>query len=219
MNFPDEPFGASARISGWRPTLISQPKSGEEWAHDARAFDTVYRENAPRLRAFLRQIVGSFQAAEDLTQEIFTQLWRHPDGFDPTRGTIRGYLFAIGRHRAADWWRSSRPQAPFPEDMYGASNPERQSIMADALQHLPEEQRTLLWLREVEGQTYADLAVLFDIPVGTVRSRLFMARHALQEIWRREAVPATDPGTMPGTIPRPIPTPIPRSKGESHDVR
>lgn len=56
-------------------------------------------------------------------------------------------------------------------------------MMSDALQRLPEEQRTLLWLREVEGQSYTELALILDIPVGTVRSRLFMARHALRAIW------------------------------------
>jgi RNA polymerase sigma-70 factor (ECF subfamily) len=106
-------------------------KPGEDWTSDAKAFDALYCENAPRLRAFLRQLVGSFQVAEDLTQEIFTQLWSQPDAFDPTRGSIRGYLFGIGRHRAADWWRRSRPQAPLPEDRWAACDPERQSIVAD----------------------------------------------------------------------------------------
>ena len=76
-----------------------------------------------------------------------------------------------------------------------ACDPERGSAIADALDHLPEEQRTLLWLREVEGQSYAELAVILDIPVGTVRSRLFMARQALREIWLGAA------------------------KGDSHEVR
>ena len=161
---------------------------GEQRVRDAEAFGTVYLENAPRLRAFLRQIVGSFQTAEDLTQEIFTQLWTHPDGFDPARGSMRAYLFGIGKHRAAEWWRRSRPEAPLPEDRCASGNPERRSMMADALEHLPQEQRALLWLREVEGQSYAELAILFDIPVGTVRSRLFMARHALQQVWLGRAI-------------------------------
>ncbi len=163
--------------------LIKRPEAATEWAHDAVAFDTMYRENAPRLRAFLRQIVGSFHVAEDLTQEIFTHVWSHADAFNPARGSIRAYLFGIGRHRAAEWWRRSRPEAPMPENECPNCSPERQSIVADALQRLPEEQRTLLWLREIEGQSYAELAVIFDIPIGTVRSRLFMARQALQQIW------------------------------------
>jgi RNA polymerase sigma-70 factor (ECF subfamily) len=57
------------------------------------------------------------------------------------------------------------------------------SIVGDALQRIPEEQRTLLWLREVEGQSYAELAAILDIPIGTVRSRLFAAREALRAVW------------------------------------
>ena len=55
--------------------------------------------------------------------------------------------------------------------------------MSDALGQLPVEQRSLLWLREVEGQSYAELAAILDIPIGTVRSRLFAAREALRVIW------------------------------------
>ena len=163
--------------------MTGEPRLQNDWASNAEAFDAVYRENAPRLRAFLRQIVGSFQAAEDLTQEIFTQLWSHPNHFDPARGTLRAYLFGIGRHRAAEWWRRSKPQAPLLDDRCMACDPERDSVIADALSRLPEEQRSLLWLREVEGQSYTDLAIILGIPVGTVRSRLFMARHALRAIW------------------------------------
>ncbi len=154
-----------------------------DWARDAEAFDRVYRENAPRLRAFLRQIVGSFQTAEDLTQEIFTQLWSRPGGFDPSRGSVRAYLFGIGRHRAAEWWRGRRSETPLEDDRCTTCDLERGSAMADALEHLPAEQRMLLWLREVEGQSYAELAVILDVPIGTVRSRLFAARQALREIW------------------------------------
>jgi RNA polymerase sigma-70 factor (ECF subfamily) len=56
--------------------------------------------------------------------------------------------------------------------------------MGDAFRQLPEEQRTLLWLRAVEGLSYAELAVILAIPVGTVSSRLFAAREALRRIWR-----------------------------------
>jgi RNA polymerase sigma-70 factor (ECF subfamily) len=62
--------------------------------------------------------------------------------------------------------------------------------MGDALNRLPEEQRTLLWLREVEGLSYAELALNLEIPVGTVRSRLFAAREALRKIWLRKRVEA-----------------------------
>ena len=49
---------------------------------------------------------------------------------------------------------------------------------------LPEKQRALIWLREVEGQSYAELAEILEIPVGTVRSRLFAAREELRRVWQ-----------------------------------
>ena len=164
--------------------MTSEPQLRTDWARDPEAFAAVYRENAPRLRVFLRQIVASPQAAEDLTQEIFTQLWSQPNGFDPARGSLRAYLFGIARHKAAEWWRRHKPEDTLLDDRCAACNPERASVMGDALHRLPKEQRLLLWLREVEGQTYAELAVILDVPVGTVRSRLFMpVRHCGRSGW------------------------------------
>src|SRR5215475_8320019 len=60
----------------------------------------------PCLLGFLRQMVGNQQAAEDVMQEIFIQMWRSPNGFAPERGTLRAYLFRVARKHAAEWWRN-----------------------------------------------------------------------------------------------------------------
>jgi RNA polymerase sigma-70 factor (ECF subfamily) len=156
-----------------------------DWAGNPAAFDGLYREMAPRVRAFLRQMVVSSQAAEDLTQEIFAQLWAHPEGFDATRGSLQAYLFGAARHCAARSWRSNRPETVLTDAWREVSDIERDSVIGDALRRLPEEQRSILWLREVEGQSYEELAVILTIPIGTVRSRLFAARKAFREIWLR----------------------------------
>jgi RNA polymerase sigma-70 factor, ECF subfamily len=153
---------------------------------DADAFDAFYRGNAPRLQSFLTQIVGSRQTAEDLAQESFMQIWNRPNAFDLEQGSLRAYLFGIGRKRAVDWWRKQRPSEPLVDNASHASRAELRSIVGEALGKLPEEQRTLLWLREVEGQSYEELAEIIEIPVGTVRSRLFAAREALRKIWHGE---------------------------------
>ena len=62
---------------------------------EREAFELLYREYGARVRAFLRQYVGGAPAAEDLCQETFLQIWRRPNGFDPTRGPLRRYLFGI----------------------------------------------------------------------------------------------------------------------------
>ena len=77
-------------------------------AGDASVFDRFYRENAQRLQVFLRLLTGNGQAAEDVMQETFTQMWRSPNGFQPERGSLRAYLFGIGRKQAAEWRRKQR---------------------------------------------------------------------------------------------------------------
>ena len=125
-------------------------------------------------------------------QETFTQMWRRPHGFQPERGTLRAYLFGIGRKRASDWWRKQTPQESAGEKEGRSASAENNSIISDALRRLPEEQRSLLWLREIEGQSYSELAVILNVPVGTVRSRLFAAREALRKIWKGEVCSAKE---------------------------
>ena len=150
---------------------------------DERAFDAFYRANGSKLVAFLRQILGSPQVAEDVMQETFAKIWERPNGFNPERGTLRAYLFGAGRKRAAEWWRSQgHRDAPVLNEP-AESKTETISLVGDAFARLPEERRTLIWLREVEGHSYAELAEILEIPVGTVRSRLFAAREELRKIW------------------------------------
>jgi RNA polymerase sigma-70 factor (ECF subfamily) len=151
---------------------------------DADSFDAFYRANAPGLQGFLRQIVGNPQAAEDVAQETFIQIWNRPNGFQPERGALRTYLYGIGRKRAAEWWRKQSLTQQEKESAVSPDHSETASVVGDAFGRLPEEQRNLLWLREVEGQSYSELAAILEIPVGTVRSRLFAAREALRAIWR-----------------------------------
>lgn len=149
---------------------------------DPEAFDAFYRDCAPRLLGFLRHLLHDDQAAEDVMQNAFTEIWRRPGGFDPERGSLRAYLFGVARKQAMEWWRKHRSEDEI-VDNPGPSYIETSSIVADAFNRLSTEQRTLLWLREVEGQSYAELAAILDVPMGTVRSRLFAAREALRTIW------------------------------------
>ncbi len=151
---------------------------------DAFAFDALYRAHAPKVELFLRQSLRSRQAAEDVMQETFAQIWKSPNGFEPSRGTLRAYLFGAARKRAAEWWRKQgAARNREVENGPAESKAEIASLVGNVFAHLPEEQRTLIWLREVEGQSYAELAMILEIPVGTVRSRLFAAREALRSVW------------------------------------
>jgi RNA polymerase sigma-70 factor (ECF subfamily) len=154
---------------------------------DEAAFELFYRDNAGRLYSYLRQLVGNPQVAEDLMQDAFIQIWRSPNGFRPELGSLRSYLFGVGRNQAALWWRG---HGRVPEKLVAEQGSEcaesrvESSLMADAFAHLSEEQQSLMWLREIEGQSYAELAMILQIPLGTVKSRLFAAREELRRIWQ-----------------------------------
>ena len=157
-------------------------------AGDPAAFEGFYRSHATRLLSFLRRYLGDLRAAEDISQEAFLQIWQRPSGYDPGRGTLKAYLFGIAAKRAADWWRHRHPEAVSrPEPSVQTSEPP--ALIADALQRLDPALRSLLWLREVEGYSYQELAGMLEVPLGTVKSRLFAAREQLRRIWKGEKKP------------------------------
>lgn len=165
----------------------------QELWHSEDAFNAWYQETAPRLRVFLRRILPTGQAADDVMQETYTHIWQRPDNYDPQRGSLRAYLYGVARRRAADCMRRQKPSAELDFDPSCPRSLERDSLIADAFHRITPEQRTLLWLREVEGQSYQELAAILDIPIGTVRSRLFAAREALRACWHSAPQPTGGP--------------------------
>ena len=168
---------------------MPSPDDRESWnmlrAGNHEAFEGFYREHAPRLLSFLRRCLGDSKAAEDISQEAFLQLWQRPNGFNPARGTLKAYLFGIAAKRAADWWRHRAPKSPPPLER--ALRPDEAPVlMANALERVGPDTRSLLWLREVEGYSYQELAEMLEIPLGTVKSRLAAAREQLRRIWKGE---------------------------------
>ena len=150
---------------------------------DHAAFESVYRDHAVHVTAFLRHYLADVQSAQDITQDVFLALWQSPNGFNPARGNFRAYIYGIARRRAADSWRRCHsPPVPRPS-LTATGDDELAVTVSQALQQLEPSDRALLWLREVEGYSQAELADILDIPVGTVKSRLFAAREALRRIW------------------------------------
>jgi len=147
------------------------------------AFERLYYEQGSSVRRFLQVWLRNSSLADDLTQETFLQFWRCPAAFDVKRGSIRAYLFGIARNKAADWHRHNKAYPVVNEQVAQYSN---SAVIKDAVNQLPQDLRTVLWLREVEGYSYDELAKILKIPIGTVRSRLYSARQQLRTIWMKE---------------------------------
>lgn len=180
----NEGFWLEIRITVWGTKLADDREVWERICRgDPEAFEALYRAHGLKLEVFLRRALGNRQAAEDVMQETFASIWQRPNGFEPERGTtLRAYLFGAARKRAADWWRKNdAPSESVVNERTGDG--EIVPLITDAVSRLSEEGRALIWLREVEGYSYDELAEVFDIPVGTVASRLFAVREDLRRIW------------------------------------
>ncbi len=149
----------------------------------AAAFEQIYQDNFARVRSFLRVYLNDAAVVDDVAQETFLHFWRRPGGFDPSRSTLRTYLLGIARKRASEWWRHHRPAEAIQPDSAAAEEPSN-LLLSEVLHQLDPDLRNILWLREVEGYSYDELARILGIPLGTVKSRLFAAREQLRRVWR-----------------------------------
>jgi len=121
------------------------------------------------------------------------QIWRNPDGFVATRGSLGGWLAVVSRNRSIDTLRRKRPTESV-DDMALASNynladeAERNSLMEKArevITLLPVEQRKTLEMAFFDGLTHSEIAEMTGDPLGTVKTRI---RSALTSL--RKAFPA-----------------------------
>jgi RNA polymerase sigma-70 factor (ECF subfamily) len=158
---------------------------------DMEAAAELYDRHAAQVYALARRIVRNDGDAEDIVQEVFSQAWRTAATYDPTRGSVIGWLLTMTRTRAIDKLRSrqSRPDtgATFqPEAMPAAETPdvvlaaEQAGIVRNALMTLPAPQRTALELAYYEGLTQAEIAQRLNEPLGTVKTRMRTALNALR---------------------------------------
>ncbi len=119
-------------------------------------------------------------SAEDVLQEIFMQIWRSPDGFIATRGSLGGWLAVVSRNRSIDALRRRRPSDQI-DDLSLASNynladeAERNCMIEKArevINVLPAEQRKTLEMAFFDGLTHSEIAEMTGDPLGTVKTRI-----------------------------------------------
>lgn len=129
------------------------------------------------------KVTGEHAAAESLTREVFVDLWRHPEGFDPSRSPLRPWLAMQAHRRAVETVRVRAAISGQGERMVvGADrvidvDEVIQSILRaeevrTALAALPEDQRTAIRLAYFAGRTYQQVAAALDVPEDAVKARM-----------------------------------------------
>ncbi len=131
---------------------------------------------------------GSAAEAEDITQEVFVTLLRHPDRFDAARGPLRAFLLGIARNLALKRWRRDHRLEPLDDDEAFVAEPlaverlEIGELVARAVRALPRLQREVVILAEYEQLSLEEIARTVDATVGSVKSRLHRGRENLRRM-------------------------------------
>lgn len=176
--------------------LVEQAQRG-----DKHAFSLLVSKYQRKLARLLSRFIRDPAEVEDVTQEAFIKAYRALPTF---RGESAFYtwLYRIGINTAKNYLVAQGRRAPTTtaldneeaesseegEGLWEVTTPENELIskqiartVNDTLQTLPDELRTAITLREIEGLSYEEIANIMDCPIGTVRSRIFRAREVIAE--------------------------------------
>jgi RNA polymerase sigma-70 factor (ECF subfamily) len=178
-----------------QPIRVAEDEWSREAVHAARRreFEERLAECGPLAYRVARGVLRNDADAEDVTQEALLRAYRRFDGLRDAQ-KFRGWLVRITFRLALDRARSSkrreiretewarpamRPAPRTAEDL--ASSSEFQVYFDRAMEELPEKLRLVLLLAAMEGHTLEEVAAMLTLPVGTVKSRLFVGRKKLAE--------------------------------------
>lgn len=167
---------------------------------DRRAFDLLVVKYQHRILSLVGRFIGDFAEAQDVTQEAFIKAYRALPNF---RGDSAFYtwMYRIAVNTAKNHLVSRGRKTPThdidPDDaeFFGDHSPMRdidspdgllqrdqlRKVVFSAIEELPEDLRMAITLRELDGLSYEEIAEAMDCPIGTVRSRIFRAREAIDK--------------------------------------
>ncbi|MEM7195376.1 MAG: RNA polymerase sigma factor RpoE [Pseudomonadota bacterium] len=166
---------------------------------DKQAFNLLVTKYQFKIKNLVGRFVKDVTEQEDITQEAFIKAYRAIDRFRGDSAfytwlyriavnTAKNYLVAAGRRPPgqdvdAEESMQVRPielltDTSSPEDIL--HNDELVEVIRDAVENLPDELKQAITLREFDGLSYEDIASVMECPIGTVRSRIFRAREAIE---------------------------------------
>ncbi len=156
-------------------------RDGRQESSDA--FAELFERYRPAVWGFFRRRVWDRGRAEDLVQETFVALLKSAPRYEP-RAPFRSFLFGIAFNLLAEERRKPRPvmsDDALPGLVATEANRDVVIHVRQAIASLDQIDRDVLLLREFETLSYAEIAAMLEIPMNTVRSRLFRARMAVRE--------------------------------------
>jgi RNA polymerase sigma-70 factor, ECF subfamily len=158
--------------------LLKQIAMGSE-----EAFRILWDRFGAGVYTLCRRRLGDVGAAEDATQEAFTSVWRRAGTFDPARGSVAAWLYAVARNAAAQLVRRRQAGATMTVLDDQTADVENDPVMGlalhAALTRLPATEREVLELAYFEDRTQSEVAERLRLPLGTVKTRTRSGLHRL----------------------------------------
>ncbi len=172
---------------------------------EPEALSELYEHYNRLLFGLLKSILKKREEAEDILQEVFTTIWEKADQFDTERGTAYTWIVSLTRNKAIDRLRSKvykeqKKQSTSLNDddvfhpLYSEeNNPLENTILSDrakrvynALQNLTEKQRSVIQVAYFDGLSQSEISDEYDIPLGTVKTRMRDGMIKLRELLAQE---------------------------------
>lgn len=160
-------------------TLFARVQQG-----DQAAFAELYDAIAPSVYGAVKRVLRDPAMSEEVTQEVFVELWTSAARFDPSRGNVATWAITIARRRAIDRVRSEQSQRNRVEQL-GHRRADADAAIDDvvvasldaervsrALAELPTDQRQIIHMAFIDGHSHSDIAERLGLPLGTVKGRV-----------------------------------------------
>jgi RNA polymerase sigma-70 factor (ECF subfamily) len=159
------------------------------------SIEAVYEEFSRTTFGYLLATLRDRAAAEDVQQEVFTEVWTRAETYDPGRGSLGAWIMTIARSRAIDTLRKRVPEPRDPEfgaelvdgdaEMEGPRAVERWMV-GHLLSKIPERERALLRMRFYSDMSQSQIAKATGIPLGTVKMQMVSGLRRLRELMDEE---------------------------------
>ena len=165
-------------------------------AGDDRAFRELFARYASVAHALAFRLVRQAQVAEEIVQEAFLAVWRSPERYDRSRGSVRAWLMGTVHHRAVDAVRREQAQRRRADQAAAMSHgvaedltdevlsaidlPRERRLVRKALAELPDEQRDVIQHMYFDGMSQSQIAERTGLPLGTVKSRTLLGMRRLR---------------------------------------
>jgi RNA polymerase sigma-70 factor (ECF subfamily) len=164
---------------------------------DRTALEALYDRYAGAIYSLSMYMLKQPEAAEEVTQDVFLNVWRRASSYNSERGKLTSWLFSIAHHRAIDELRrrrrdyenvqhgvdlSNRPTEGGDDPLTYTSLEFERVKLKDALSTLRPEQREVVLLAYFGGFTHSEIAAKLDQRLGTVKTRMRLALKKLREV-------------------------------------